>query len=99
MKGELSLEGKTVKSKRKTKKNLTLHKGESQRPNGGFDYRWTDENGKRRSLYAKTLEELREAEVQLRQDQRDGIKTEARTVTLNDMYELWKQLKRACNAQ
>ena len=88
------MEGKTVKSKRKTKENLTLHKGESQRPNGGFDYRWTDEDGRRRSLYAKTLEELREAEAQLRQDLHDGIKMEARSVTLNDMYELWKQLKR-----
>ena len=88
------MEGKAVKSKRKTKGNLTLYKGESQRPNGGFDFRWTDEDGRRRSLYAKTLEELREAEAQLRQDLHDGTKMEARSVTLNDMYELWKQLKR-----
>lgn len=88
------MEGKTAKNKCKDKANLTLRKGESQRPNGGYDYRWMDGEGKRRSLYAKTSEELREAEAQLQQDQHDGIKTEARTVTLNDMYELWKKLKR-----
>lgn len=88
------MEGKTAKSKRKDKVNLTLRKGESQRPNGGYDYRWTDKHGKRHALYAKTLEELRSAEVQVQRDQQDGIKAEVRNVTLNDMYELWKQLKR-----
>ena len=58
------MEGKTAKNKRKTNANLTLRKGESQRTNGGYDYRWTAEHGKRHALYAKTLEELKKAEVQ-----------------------------------
>ena len=37
-----------------------LKQGESQRTNGKYDYRWTDRNGKRHSVYADTLDELRE---------------------------------------
>ena len=44
--------------------------------------------------YAKTLDELRYKEEQIEKDKKDGIKAEARYTTLNDMYELWKDLKR-----
>ncbi len=57
-------------------------------------YRWTDDTGTRHSIYAPTLDELRAKEALIEQDNRDKIKPEARSVTLNDMYELWKQLKR-----
>ncbi len=83
-----------TKIKRKDKANLVLRKGESQRKNGGYDYRWTDDNGKRHSIYAKTLDELREAEAQIARDRQDHIKAEARNITLNDLFDLWKQLKR-----
>ena len=88
------MRGKTQQNKRRDKGNLVLRKGESQRANGGYDYRWTDQKGKRHSIYAKTLEALREAEQQAVKDQCDGIKTEARNVTVNAMFELWKQIKR-----
>ena len=88
------MRGKTQQNKRRDKGNLVLRKGESQRANGGYDYRWTDQKGKRHSIYAKTLEALREAEQQAVKDQCDGIKTEARNVTINAMFELWKQIKR-----
>lgn len=58
------------------------------------DYSWTDANRKRRYVYAKTLDELRYKEEQIDKDKKDGIKAEARYTTLNDMYELWKDLKR-----
>ena len=44
--------------------------------------------------YAKTLDELRYKEEQIEKDKKDGIKAEARYTTLNDIYELWKDLKR-----
>ena len=88
------MKGKTQSTKRKDSNNLVLRKGESQRPNGGYDFRWTDEEGKRRSIYAKTLEELREAEENVLRDKCEGIKTEVRSMTLNDLFEQWKQLKR-----
>lgn len=80
--------------KRKDKDRIVLRKGETQRVNGTYDYRWTDKSGKRRSIYAKTLEELREKEKEVEKDRYDGIKAEARYVTVNDLYQLWKQVKR-----
>ena len=45
--------------KRKDKSRVVLKKGESQRKDGTYDYRWTSRNGRRHSIYAQTLEELR----------------------------------------
>ena len=86
--------GKGRATKRKDKDRIVLRTGEGQRPNGTYEYRWTDKKGKRCRVYAKTLEILREKEEEIQRDQCDGIKVEARYVTLNDLYELWKQLKR-----
>ena len=81
-------------TKRKDKGRIVLKKGESQRPNGTYDYRWTGRDGKRHVVYAKTLEELRAKEAEIEKDKHDGIKAEARYVTINDLFELWCQLKR-----
>lgn len=80
--------------KRKDKDRIVLRTGEGQRPNGTYEYRWTDKTGKRRRVYAKTLEELREKEKEIERDKRDGIKAEARYVTINELFDLWKQIKR-----
>ncbi|MBP3645152.1 MAG: site-specific integrase [Clostridia bacterium] len=77
-----------------TKHTPILRKGESRHSKGTFQYRWTDEAGERHSVYAQTLEELRQKEAEIEQDERDRIKAEARNVTVNDMFILWKQLKR-----
>lgn len=81
-------------NKRKDKDRIVLRKGESQRKDGNYDYRWTTRDGKRHSVYAKTLEELRAKEEEILRDKCDGIKAEARYVTINDVFEVWKQLKR-----
>lgn len=75
-------------------KRKVLRKGESQRADGTYDYRWTSRNGKRYSIYAKTLEELRRKEEQVMRDKSDGIKVEAQNVTINDVFDLWCDLKR-----
>lgn len=62
--------------------------------NGGYDYRWRTAGGKRHSIYAKTLDELREKEADLQRDKSDGIRAEARHVTLNDMFDMWVELKK-----
>ena len=49
-------------TKRKDKARVVLRKGESQRKDGKYDFRWTSPDGKRHSIYAATLEELREKE-------------------------------------
>lgn len=59
--------------------------------NSGWDYIVYD---RRTSVKGKTLDELRYKEEQIEKDKKDGIKAEARYTTLNDIYELWKDLKR-----
>ena len=80
--------------KRYDKKHRLLKTGESERPDGYYQYRYTDRKGKRHTFTAGTLEELRRKEEQISRDKSDGIRAEARNVTLDDMFELWSRLKR-----
>ena len=81
-------------AKRKDKRRMVLKKGESQRKDGSYDYRWTTRDGKRHSIYAKTLQELREKEEEVTNDQYEGIRIEGNTATINDIFEMWCNLKR-----
>lgn len=72
----------------------SLRKGEYIRKNGSYAYRWVDENGKRRTIYAKSLVELRTQEKNIARDQLDSIRTEGRFHTLNDIFRQWEHLKR-----
>ena len=92
----LNIKGATVmaQEKRRDKSRIVLCKGEFQRPNGTYQYGWTDSNGKRHVIYAKTLDELREKERKISKDKVDGIKSESRFMTVNDMFNMWKELKR-----
>lgn len=82
-------------TKRKDKNRVVLRKGESYRESDKrYFYRWSGKGGKRHSVYAKTLDDLREKEKEIAKDISDGIKAEARNVTLNDIYKLWKETKR-----
>ena len=81
-------------TKRKDKSRKVLRKWESQRPDGTYQFRWTDENRKRHCIYARNLDDLRYKEDEIDKDKKDGIKAEARYTSLNDMYELWRDLKR-----
>ena len=81
-------------TKRKDKDRIVLRKGECQRPNGSYDYRWTDQFGKRHVIYGKTLEELREKEREVDRDISDGIKAEKRNTTINELFDLWCHIKR-----
>lgn len=81
-------------TKRKDTNRIVLKKGEYQRQNGTYAYRWTDKKGKRHTVYAKTLEELRDKEKEIEKDINDGIKAEARYTTVNELYDLWVALKR-----
>lgn len=80
--------------RRKDTKNRVLKEGEYQRANGTFEYKWRDKRGKRHSIYAKTLEELREKEIDVLRDVLDGIRAEKSDLTINDLFHLWVQIKR-----
>ena len=79
--------------KRKDNKKRVVKEGEYQRENGTYEYKWRDPRGKRHSEYAKTLEELREKECEVQRDILDGIRSDKRNLTVNDLYNRWKQLK------
>ncbi|MCD8397237.1 MAG: site-specific integrase [Lachnospiraceae bacterium] len=81
-------------NRRLDSKRRVLRKGETERADGYYMYRWTDRTGKRHSIMAASLEELREKEDELQKDKSDGIRTEASNVTVNDVYDLWRNMKR-----
>lgn len=81
--------------KRRLDKNrVTLRKGECYRSDGRYSFRWCTRDGKRHYIYAKTLDELRRKEMELTVDQFDGIRTDKQHTTVNDVFELWCELKR-----
>lgn len=79
--------------RRKDNKKRVLKEGEYQRTNGTFEYKWRDKSGKRHSVYAKTLEELRDKELDILRDVLDGIRPDKKNLTINEVYERWAELK------
>lgn len=80
--------------KRYDSRRRLLKKCEYEKADGHYMYRWTDGKGKRHSITADTLEELRKKEEQLRVNEHDGIRSEAVNTTVNDIYRLWCNMKR-----
>lgn len=80
--------------KRKDNKGRVLKENEVQRANGTYEYRWRTLDNRKHSIYAKTLQELREKEDKIQCDKYEGIKAEAINVSLNDIYLMWKNLKK-----
>lgn len=77
--------------KRKDSRGRNLRTGESERKDGRYMYRWT-QNGEEKSVYALTLGELREKEEAIKKDIQDGIDSaSAKTITLNTAIEKYMQ--------
>lgn len=73
---------------RKDNRGYTLHSGEYQRKDGRYVYRYTDKEGKRHSVYAKTLPEIRKREREINRDLEDGINPRAaEKITLNQLFD------------
>ena len=83
-----------MSEKRKDKKGRVLRKGEYQRENGTFEYKFTDSNKESHSIYAKTLEELRAKEEQVLHDIADGIIISAGNMTVSELVDRYISLKR-----
>lgn len=80
--------------RRKDNKGRVLKEGESYRKTDGlYMYRWTSKDKKRHTVYSSTLEGLREKEEKILHDLRDGIKIGEKTITINDVYQMWKNDK------
>ena len=82
-----------MQNKRYTQNKTKLRKGEYQRSNNTFEYRWTDKHGKRQYIYAKSLPELRKKEAEITRDILDGIDYGKLDLTINDYFEIWKKIK------
>lgn len=81
-------------TRRKDNKGRVLRQGETQRKNVNYDYRWLDKTGRRHSFYAPTLVELRKKQKEILKDELEGIKTSSSRMTVNDIYGIWKNVKR-----
>ena len=79
--------------RRKDSKNRVLKQYESVRKDGRYCYRYPIGNGKRRSIYADTLEELRKREKAVQKDIIDGINLD-NDLTINEVYDRWVSVKR-----
>ncbi len=71
--------------RRKDHKGRVLRKGESQRKDFTYMFRYKDLSGARKCIYAKTLDELRKKEVEINNDLNLGIYTT--DWTLNQLFE------------
>lgn len=81
---------------RKDKKGRNLHIGESQRTDGTYMYRYTDKrSGKRQTIYANDLPQLREKEKQIAREQEEElfIDSATRKMTVNMLFEQYMQTK------
>lgn len=77
---------------RKDNRGRNLHIGEDQRKDGKYMYRYTNErSGKRCTIYADDLAQLRLKEKQVEKDLEDNIITDsvAKKMTLNDLFEYY----------
>ena len=71
--------------RRKDNKGKVLRKGESQRADNTYMFRYKDLNGVRKSVYARTLNDLRKKEVEINRDLDIGIYTN--DFTLNQLFD------------
>ena len=83
-----------VGKKRTDKKGRVLRTGEMQRSEDNrYMYRYTDLSGKKRTIYALTLAELREKERRIQRDLEDGIDCSRGDMTLNQLFQLYMETK------
>ncbi len=79
---------------RKDSKGRVLKVGESQRKDGTYMYRYTDTRGKRQSVYASDLKELREKEKVIHKNLDDGIDYAAGKITVLELVYRYLSLKK-----
>lgn len=80
------------KSARYDSNRVKLRTGEYQKPDGRYEFRYAV-FGKKYSVYAKSLDELRDKEIEIYSVKTaNQTRIDSRTTTLNDVFGLWKEL-------
>ena len=88
------MKGVEMAKARKDKKGRALRKGESQRTDNTYVYTYTDPFKKRRFVYARDLQTLREKEANLIKNQLDGLDVYmAGNATLNLVFDRYMSTK------
>lgn len=96
-----------MSEKRKDSKGRNLRNGEVQRSDGKYMFRYTDNDGKRQTVYSWKLvatdkvpdgkrctEALRDMEKQIQRDLDDDIRTsEANAITVNSLFDSFMELR------
>lgn len=80
-------------ARRKDNKGRVLRSGESQRKNHTYEFRYQDAFGKRHSVYAGTLQELREKEAEIEAARADRLNYAAGNSTVLQLVERYTGLK------
>ena len=84
-----------MSEKRLSKERLVLKKGESWKTGRDlYQYRWTDDNGKRHYIYAKNIKTLREKEKEINKNIANNMNPDSINKSLNDIYYLWRATKK-----
>ena len=78
---------------RKDNKGRVLRTGESQRKDGGYDFRYYDAKKKRHSVYAPTLNELRKKEAEIAALYSQGTKYAEGSTTVLDLVKRYLETK------
>lgn len=79
--------------RRKDSKGRVLKKGENERKDGRYQYRYNDAFGTRKTVYANGLNELRDLEKQIEKDIGDGIDYSKGQMTVYELVERYLSLK------
>ena len=82
-----------MSGKRKDNKGRVLKTGESQRKDQMYQYRYTDINGKRVTIYASDLQKLREKEKEIQESLNSGIIYSQGDITVLELVEKYVSLK------
>lgn len=81
-----------ARKRRTDNKGYVLRVGEYQDKAGRYSFKYT-QKGKRYTVYALTLKELREKEKQIEKDREDGIDNTRGNLTLNQLFQEYLDLK------
>lgn len=82
-----------MSAKRKDKKGRVLRTGESQRKDLTYQYRYTDADGKRHTVYSPTLDGLRKKEEEINRVENAGASYNDGGITVIELLERYISLK------
>lgn len=80
--------------RRKDKRGNQLRTGESQREDGRYQYRYVDNFGDRKTVYANSLTELRKRESIIQQQKDDGVNYSEGNISIIELVDRYLALKK-----